>query len=130
MSVENNKAIVRRLFEHLQHLDMDRWFEFVDEHISDEYVFHDPSYAGIEPGREGFKRWFRQVISSFRDWDLTIEDILGDGDKVVTHFRLRSTDTSGKTSTIMAINIMRLVDGKIKDEWEGTKVLEEGAGGG
>jgi ketosteroid isomerase-like protein len=125
MSVEQNKAVVRRLIELTNLGDNDLWFKFVDENFADVYIFHDPSYAGFERGPEGFKKWFRHIQSTSTGTGThTVEDMFGEEDKVATRYIYHYTDETGKSGAFWSISIMHFLGGKIADEWNVTAPLE------
>ena len=111
MSTEQNKAIVRRLFE-------EAWgqgnLKVVDELVAPDYVLH--AYSEDEAfgrGAEGLT----QLISSTRTWfpegHLTIEDQIAEGDKVVTRYTSQVTPTA----TTKGIWIDRIAGGKVVEAW-------------
>jgi predicted ester cyclase len=63
--------------------------------------------------------------SALPDGHIEIEDLLAEGDKVATRFRLRGTNTgsfqgmppTGKAVDITATGIFRVVDGRVADNW-------------
>ncbi len=73
----------------------------------------------------------RQFVSVFKsafpDMSATIEDVIAEGDKVVTRWTIRGTHQgeieefgppTGKQVEIKGITIHRIEDGKIAEEWE------------
>ena len=117
MSLEKNKAVVRRLFEvfDLQNLDL------LDELVAQDYIDHPRQFQGLE----NYKQHLRQFYTSFPDSHETIEDIIAEGDKVCT--RLKGTAThkgeyrglapTGKKITWEANTIWRIADDKIAETW-------------
>jgi len=81
-------------------------------------------------GLEEYKKVYGIFASAFQDTQLTIESIMADGNKVMTQVKMRGTHKgdfegippTGKTLTLTAFTVFRLVDGKIIEEWE---VLDE-----
>lgn len=105
MSTDQNKAIVRRL-----------WEEVWNQHnlaLCDE-IF-DAAYAAHEKGFVPVMR------SAFPDLHYTIEDLIAEGNKVVTRFRFTATHAgeflgvagTGKPITLTGIWIHRLAGGRI-----------------
>ena len=105
MSTEQNKAIVRRLWEEV-------WNK-ADLAVADE-IF-DAAYAEHEKG------WAATWLAAFPDTHFAVEDMIAEGDKVVTRFSVRGTHQgalwdiapTGRQITINGIWIHRLADGKI-----------------
>ena len=87
---EENKAIVRRVNDEVfsqGNLDL------VDELFSPNYVLHDPGIPGGElRGTEDFKQqWVGMFRTTFPDLQLSVEDQVAEGDKVVTRYTGRGT---------------------------------------
>lgn len=120
MSVEENKAIVRRFVEVIQcqhHLDA------VDELFGPDFVDH--SGNSNPPNREGARQLFAMMSAAFPDLDVKIQQQIGEGDKVVTMKSFHGTHqgefmgipATGKKIAFNAIEILRLEDGKIVEHW-------------
>ncbi|HVP20898.1 MAG TPA: ester cyclase [Anaerolineaceae bacterium] len=113
MSIETNKAIVRRIFEEIFN---NRNFPVVDELIAPDYINHNVSLA--VQGPEGVKKMAIAQFKAFPDLHTTIEDIIAEGDKVV----VRATDhfshqPDGKKIALTWIEILRLENGKAVEAW-------------
>jgi steroid delta-isomerase-like uncharacterized protein len=111
MSTATNKAIVRRLWDEV-------WNQ---ANLAVAGEIFDPAYAEHE---KAFVPIWR---SAFPDTRHTIEDMIAEGDKVVTRFTVRGTHhgtymnipPTGKSITVTGIWIHRLMDGRIVEgrEW-------------
>jgi len=120
MSVEKNKALVRRLVEAL---NTQNW-AVLDEVMAPDYVDH---YAlpGQKPGREGYKEAFINTPNAFPDFQFTIEDMIAEGDKVVVRMTFSGTQrgefagipATNKRVTYTHIRILRIVRGKFVEDW-------------
>jgi predicted ester cyclase len=122
-----NKATVRRFVEEFQDQHQ---VEAVDELVSRDFVNHSGTVRDV-PGMEratdfeGMKEIDRMYRKSFPEQRVTIRDMAADGDKVWTYKTFSAVHTgefmgiapTGKTVTIDAIDIMRVVDGKIVEHW-------------
>ncbi|MCP8304029.1 MAG: ester cyclase [archaeon] len=112
MSLEENKAIVRRMIEAYNKHNLD-WF---DEFIAPDYFDHTNKVD-----REGLKQLFNMGFKGFPDWHETIEDIIAEGDKVWVRLTYTGTHTgeffglapTGKKVTMTAVAIYRIVNGKL-----------------
>ena len=112
-SREARKAVFRRLVDLYAAGDVSR----LEEVIPPDYVGH---VAAGDRDREGFiqsVRFFHNLFIYSED-SFRIEDQLVDGEKVVTRMtanvKMRET---GEPITLIGINIARIVDGKIVEEW-------------
>jgi len=113
MSLEENKAIVRRLFEAFNKHNL----ALLDELIAPDYVDHPRQLRGLE----SYKQHLTMFYKSFPDTHETIEEIIAEGDKV--WIRVKGTGThageyrglapTGKKTTWEALIIWRIVDRKI-----------------
>jgi len=123
MSAEENKAIVRRMIE-------DAWnkgnMAVVDEIVPTSYIGHDPSYPMPIQGPEGFKQWVSIARAAFPDFQITVEDMIAEGDKVVGRISIRGTNTgslmgmppTGKQVAFSGIFIRRFAGGKFVEGWD------------
>ena len=107
MSTEENKAIVHRWSEELfnqGHL------EVADEIVAPTYRRHDPGDPFVVEGPEDLKRLVSMLRAQVPDLHISVEDVIAEGDKVVTRY-------TGANGTLSGMQIFRLVDGKIVESW-------------
>jgi len=120
MSTEENKVILRRWLDELINKNN---LALADEFMDASYVNHflPPGPTGPDAERQIMGMFF----SAFPDLQGTLEDILGEGDKVVTRVTWRGSNTgslmgmppTGKPVAFQGINIFRLANGKIAENW-------------
>ena len=129
MSVEENKALVRRFLEAHAKGDLDA----LEEMLAPDFVDHN-LIPGQEHGREGYLRAFTEYHAAYSDTRYVIEKQVAEGDEVVTSFAVSSTHDRGEwmglvpTGTqfkALLILIHRVVGGKIADEWSQGSGLAE-----
>lgn len=122
MSTEDNKALVRRMYEEA----INRWnMAVIDELISPNYVAHDPGFPQPVRGPEGLKQYFLVFRSTFPDAHITIEDMIAEGDRVAVRWLYRGTHQgdlrgmppTGKQVTVTGIAIHKSADGKFVESW-------------
>jgi steroid delta-isomerase-like uncharacterized protein len=121
MATEENKAIVLRLLEQGFNANDPAVF---DELLADDFVNHDPSQPDATD-REGLKRFWSALCHAFPDQHTAVEDLVGEGDRVVKRAIWRGTQSgellgippTGKQATMSTISIYRLADGKVRDMW-------------
>ncbi|MBV9709202.1 MAG: ester cyclase, partial [Chloroflexi bacterium] len=89
MSVEENKTIIRRLFEEAFNQGN---LATVDELFTFDFVDH--STPSQIPGPKGVKEYFSMVHAGFPDVSVTIDDLIAEGDKVVVRTTWRGTQQS------------------------------------
>ena len=122
MSAEDNKALVRRYCE-------EAWNKHnpavVDQIYATDFVDRSPDIPGIPHTRDGLKQFMGVYLRAFPDANITVEDQLVEGDRVVTRWTGRGTQTgefmdmppSGKRVAVPGIQIDRFSGGKIVEEW-------------
>ena len=118
MSAEN-KAVVRRLFQEVWNRGN---LDVAEELFAPDYVNHSRQPAGFPPGVRGLKQLVSSVRGSFPDFQMTLEDLIAEEDKVVARWTTRRTDKRlpagthpGKTVT--EIGIFRIAGCKIAESW-------------
>jgi steroid delta-isomerase-like uncharacterized protein len=116
---EDNKVLARRSWELLENLDI------LDEVYATELVWHEPDQE-IQ-GLEEAKQFVSMYKTAFPDLSATVEDVIAEGDQVVTRYTVRGTHQgeieefgppTGRQVEIKGITIHRIEDGKIVEEWE------------
>lgn len=121
MSLEENEAIIRRWIEVVWNQAN---IESVDEFVTDTYVRHDPNIPEVR-GPEEEKQHVARSLSAFPDLRFTIEDMVAEGEKVVVRLTGRGTHKgellglppTDKQITLATIEIYRLAEGKIDEQW-------------
>ena len=112
MSLEENKAIVRRFVEAYNKRNLDLF----DDLLAPDYFDHTS-----QVGPEGLKQLMNMAFKAFPDFHETIEDIIAEGDKVWARITFTGTHKgewlgiapTGKKITSMMVDIFRIVNGKL-----------------
>jgi len=121
MSTEENKALIRRLFEEGINQNQPGVF---DELIAPDFVIYDPP-PGIPPDREGFRQLIETFRNSFPDLHLTFEAEFADGDYVMHRGYISGTHQgewqgiapTGKQIKMKTLDIWRVANGKAVENW-------------
>ena len=121
MSIESNKALVRRVFEEIYNQGH---YDVADELIGPHYLSHHGADSEIV-GAEGAKQSARAQRSTFPDLHSFVDDLIAEGDKVVVRGRDRVTHVTefmgypptGRTFDITWMQIVRVEDGKLVESW-------------
>jgi steroid delta-isomerase-like uncharacterized protein len=119
---EENKALARRWFDDLfnaQNLDA------ADEITAQDSVNHDPLLTNLPAGPEGDKHVVNLYHGAFPDAQITVEDQIAEGDKVVTRWTGRGTHQgefmgvppSGNRVEITGMTINCVSGSKISETW-------------
>ena len=113
MSAEENKTIIQRYIKDFSECKTDKMNEF----IADDYVYHGPGGYEIK-GIEGLKKLMAWVHNIVPTQQFTIDDLIAEGDKVVTFFTIKGADKRNKQINLQAIMKSRLAGGKVVEDWE------------
>jgi len=113
MSLEENKAIVRRFAEAINEKDLTA----LNDLMAPDFVDPDQQLRGLE----SFKKYESMFIKGFPDMHLTIKDIIAKDDKVWTRIEVTMTHTgefrgippTGNKIKLKSFMIWRIADGKI-----------------
>ena len=81
MSLEENKASIRRYFEAIDATCQTGNADLIDEYLAPDFVEHSP-FPGIPPTRDGWKQVF-QMFAAATPGSHVIEDLFAEDDKVV-----------------------------------------------
>jgi steroid delta-isomerase-like uncharacterized protein len=120
---EENKTLVRRYFEEI-------WdkgnLNLIDELFTTDFVRHGPTGTeGEVRGLESFKGLVSTYRTALPDLRVPIEDLIAEGDRVVTRWTARGTHhgelmgnaPTGNQASVTGILIDRISGGKIEEEW-------------
>ncbi len=120
MSVEENKAIVRRYQAALNSNNLDALDEVVAVDIRTPRML-----PGFPPGLVGVKWAHQSSAAIFSGWRVTIEDLIAEGDRVAARITMTGVHTgslgnippTGKPIRVPAMYIVRIAEGKIAEHW-------------
>jgi predicted ester cyclase len=114
MSTEENKAIEQRVWEELLNGGKT---EKMNELIAIDYVYHGPGGHEMK-GIEGLKKFIIWLHTSFPDIHFTVDDLIAEGDRVVSFWTMKGTHKSNKPVKQQGIIISRIASGKVVEGWE------------
>ena len=118
---EENKDKARRTWEIVNQRNPD----LIEEFYPPDFVWHEPD-QDIQ-GYEQAKKFTSTFFGAFPDLNITVEDMIGEGEKVVSRYTIRGTHQgetedfgppTGKQVELKGITIHRFEDGNIVEEWE------------
>jgi len=97
--------------------------DLIDTVYSEEFIGHFP--AGTVQGHAGIRSRVEAHRAAFPDWTEVVDDIIADGDRVVTRFTSRGTNLgeflgnppTGNGVEISEVCVRRFADGKIVELW-------------
>ena len=113
MSLEENKALIRRYIEAMS--GNPKTEATLREYVAD----------------EGLRRFIGTFEAAFPRYELTIEDLIAEGDKVAARLMIRGTHRgefrgaapTGREVTFRAIIIYQIEGGKIANHWLASDTL-------
>jgi predicted ester cyclase len=116
VSLEENKAIVRKMFEAFNKRNL----ASLDELIAHDYVDDTNQLRGLEDA----KQFLTVLIKGFPDLLMTIEDMIAEGDRVWVRTRVTGTNTgefrgeapTGKKYIYTDVHNFRIANGKIVED--------------
>ena len=121
MSAEENRALALRSWEIVSQRNPD----LIEEFYPAEFVWHEPD-RDIR-GYEQAKQFVSTFFQAFPDITISVEDVIAEGDKVVSRYTIRGTHQgetqefgppTGRQMELEGITIHRFEDGNIVEEWE------------
>ena len=116
---EENKALVRRAWELADNPDI------LEEVYAPDLVWHEPDQE--IRGLEQAKKFVSAYKTAFPDLKITVEDVIAEGDKVVSRVTIRGTHQgeteefgppTGRQFEGGGITISRIEGGKIVEDWD------------
>jgi len=122
VSVEENKALIRRFYEEV-------WgrgnTDFAFEVFADDYVRHDFRQSDPPPGPSGQKKIADDFRAAFPDLEVSVDLIVGEQDLVVGRWTATGThlgkwgelEPTGRRITFSAANIFRFENGQVTEIW-------------
>ena len=121
MSESENKALVRRYYEEVLNQGQ---LQVFDDLADPGFVSYLPDGQAI--GSDIYKQTIAGTRAAIADLQVTIEDQIAEGDKVVTRWKATGTpqvefagiQPDGEPITVTAIHIHRVENGKLIEHWE------------
>ena len=118
-NVEKNKAFIQTFNE-------DFWnkhnIEAFEKYFSADFISH---YPDVDMNAEQVKGLCQAYFSAFPDLHITMDDMIAEGDRVVKVWTANCTSkgdfmgipATGKPIVVKGIEVFRIVDGKIAENW-------------
>ena len=119
---EANKALVRR---YVEEVGTQFKLDVVDEIFAPDFVNHIPIPGGDQVGSEKVKEFITGLFSGTPNRQVTLEDMIAEGDRVVARVTIRGTrkgdwngiPADGKSTEMAEMMIFRIADGKLAARW-------------
>jgi len=121
---ENNKATLRRLIDAMNANDPEIMSKTIDELVEPDAITRTP-LPGDATGAQLLKQVWVVLLLAYPDLHLTVEDLIGEGDKVVARIVCSGTHLgdymglapTGKSIAYEEIFIFRFDDGRVVETW-------------
>ena len=111
--MDSNKTAAKKVVEIFNTGDLSA----VDLLFSSEYIDHQrPSWMQVT-GQEEFKQIVTSARKSLPNLQVTIEDVIAEGDRVTMRLQWHSTDANGKKIDRETIDILRFGSGIVVEHW-------------
>lgn len=122
MSVDANKALIRRFYEQV-------WdkgnLDVADEVFAADYIRHDLRQTAAPPGPPGQKQVAAAFREAFPDLRFEVELVLGEGDYVAARWTATGThsrpwgglEPTGRSVDYTGVNIFRFENGRVAEIW-------------
>ena len=128
----HNEAVIRRFHDATNSGDLEQISRAIDELVEPDAVIRTPLPIDAA-GPEVLKVVFGRPLWAFPDLRVTIEDLISDGDKVVSRNTVTGTHmgdymghpATGTRITYSEIFIFRFADGRIAETWGVVDVLAQ-----
>lgn len=122
MSIDDLKGTVHRYAEEVWNQGA---LDAVDRYIASDYIRHDPGLPAEVRGPEGIRQLVPMYRAAFPDIHFTAADVIAEGDRVVVRWDVCGTHRgelmgiapTGREVRLTAIEIFRLANGKIAEQW-------------
>ncbi|MEO3743931.1 ester cyclase [Plantactinospora sp. B5E13] len=121
---QTNKAVYKRLHDAISSRNLELISRTVDEVFHPDAVFHVPGPVGTT-APEAVKGAWTMLLRGLPDIQVTVEDMITEGDKTVFRTTVRGTHqgeyrglaATGRTITYNEIFVFRFSEGRIAEVW-------------
>lgn len=120
--MSDNKNISRRI---LEEVFSNGRMDMLEQVVSPNYVTHDPAAPIGTRGPQAVRQLATMYRGAFPDLRMTLEEQIGEGDRVVTRWTARGTHKgpymgkapTNKSAVVSGITIDRYENGKVIETW-------------
>ncbi|HZQ37547.1 MAG TPA: ester cyclase [Dehalococcoidia bacterium] len=120
-TADTNKALV---LNHYHEIDVQWNLDAADDQLSADFVDH-AAPPGTPPGPAAVKRYLADLHAAVPDLQLSVDDLIAEGDKVVARNTWRGTHrgtlwgvpATNRSFAMEGVVVWRIADGKIAERW-------------
>jgi predicted ester cyclase len=121
MTLESNKQLCRDYFTAFLKRDA----AWMSKHIAPGFVRHDPGLPFEVRGPAGVLQLHDALLPAFPDMQLTLEDFVAEGEKVLVRLRVKGTHTgafgdmaaTGRKIDIGVLDLFQIRDNRLIEHW-------------
>lgn len=107
-----------------------------DDWVAPNFTNYDPGSPPVPPGPEGYKLLVSGYRAAFPDIQITVDDLMAEGDKVVGRWTAHGTNSgpmmgmpaTGKQATVSGISILTFAGGQVVEQhtnWDTLGMLQQ-----
>lgn len=119
MSTQRNQKVLENAVAEWNKGNLDAYLQLYHPDI----LMH--GLSGVEPGIDSVRNYYSSFWAAFRNPQLTLDDIMTEGDKLACRFTISGTHTgtfgeipaTGKEVAIGGLTILRFADGRCVERW-------------
>jgi predicted ester cyclase len=110
MSAQDLAAVLQRAIDSWNRAELDAYLELYGPGV----ILH-----GVPPGIEGVRRMYAGVWRAYPGSQLTLEDVIVEGNRLACRYTWRATNArSGESVTVPGVTILHFRDGKCTERWD------------
>jgi steroid delta-isomerase-like uncharacterized protein len=125
MAQSENVTVIENAVQQMNSGNLEGYLEM----YADDLTLH--GYPPEVQGKEGVSAFYASFAKAIPDINLTLEDTMGDGDRVAVRYRIRGTHqgelmgvpASGNEVDVDGQSFFRFVDGKVAERWQSLDVM-------
>jgi predicted SnoaL-like aldol condensation-catalyzing enzyme len=113
-ATEKNKELIKRVYADMANKQN---YALIDSFFAPN-IFDHGALEGQQQGREGFKKAVIEFLGMFSQVEITVKEIIAEGDMVATSETWKVTmKSTNKVLTGETLHMFRIKDSLITDEW-------------
>jgi predicted ester cyclase len=124
-TVERNKAALERAARNFSPSTLEEYLQLYDENVQLHFL-----PPGLPRGRAGARMFYQGFFAAFPDARLTLQDPIGEDDKVACHFRVEGTHRgelfgvapTHKRVEFSGVTMFTFRDGRCVERWSETNL--------
>jgi predicted SnoaL-like aldol condensation-catalyzing enzyme len=120
-----NEAAIQGWFDAVNAHDLRGIEQAIDKYYAADYVLHDPTVPNFSGGTATLKLLVRESMQALPDVQITVEDLIAQGDSVAIRVTVSGTQPDGQPLHFFTMSMIRFVDGQFAEEWQLAEAVGE-----